>query len=188
MHSRSEAAWETTITVAEPLVPEDQVEIRCPDVVSPGEYFSCHIDAPRGSGLNATVEMTDDVSGGAPATFGPVVLGDYWSDIPGGEHAFASYAGGGHTADTSVNSLQTAGKGYVLLESYFGTTGNVSQVEFVPVTTGKITIELVTPVCGAGLNWCHQVSLMSPKFVPRIDSPELLTIFHTTACTVPASV
>ena len=49
------------MTVAEPVSDTDQIEIVCPDVVNPGEYFLCVADIPRGSGLTLRVEMTDDI-------------------------------------------------------------------------------------------------------------------------------
>ena len=39
----------------------DPVEIICPDVKQPGEYFSCVVDIPTGHDLTAEVIMVDNV-------------------------------------------------------------------------------------------------------------------------------
>ena len=36
------------------------IEIICPDVIHPGDYFNCVVDIPTGSGLTANVTITDD--------------------------------------------------------------------------------------------------------------------------------
>lgn len=53
----------SVVVVEDPITEDmDQIEIVCPDVIPPGNYFRCHIDVPRGTGLNATIEMVDDVT------------------------------------------------------------------------------------------------------------------------------
>ena len=49
------------MTVTETAKDDDQIEITCPNVIHPGDYFSCVIDMPTGSGLTAEVVMTDDL-------------------------------------------------------------------------------------------------------------------------------
>ena len=39
----------------------DPVEIICPDVKQPGEYFNCVVDIPTGHDLTAEVIMVDNV-------------------------------------------------------------------------------------------------------------------------------
>ena len=39
----------------------DPVEIICPDVKQPGEYFNCVVDIPTGHNLTAEVIMVDNV-------------------------------------------------------------------------------------------------------------------------------
>ena len=36
------------VTVTESVLETDQVEIYCPDVIHPGEYFNCRVDIPTG--------------------------------------------------------------------------------------------------------------------------------------------
>ena len=38
----------------------DPVEIICPDVKQPGEYFNCVVDIPTGHDLTAEVIMVDN--------------------------------------------------------------------------------------------------------------------------------
>ena len=49
-----------TVPVIETVTDEDQVEITCPAVIHPGDYFTCVIDMPTGTDLTAEVVMTDD--------------------------------------------------------------------------------------------------------------------------------
>ncbi len=166
-------------------------------MVNPGDFFSCFIDIPRGSHLDATISITDDVTnpGAIEEQLGPVKVpgqlvvmtnetkveekkiifkaltehlrisnlkppqtAEYWREIPGGITPYASYKSG-ITTDTSVVSLAVADKGLVLMDTYFGAMGNISQVEFVPTDDGFLTIEVVTPQCPAGTFWCPEVRL-----------------------------
>ena len=62
------------VIVEEPLSAiHDQVEVVCPDVVLPGEFFNCHIDIPRGSSLLANVTLIDDING-QPETTGQMAI------------------------------------------------------------------------------------------------------------------
>ena len=54
-----------TVQVVETVTEEDQVEIICPDVIHPGDYFTCVVDIPTGTDLKAKIEMTDDLNGAA---------------------------------------------------------------------------------------------------------------------------
>ena len=49
-----------SLTVTETVAETDQIEIICPDVIHPGDYFNCVVDIPTGSGLTADVTITDD--------------------------------------------------------------------------------------------------------------------------------
>ena len=48
-------SWKITFTDSDP------VEIICPDVKQPGEYFKCVVDIPTGHDLTAEVIMVDNV-------------------------------------------------------------------------------------------------------------------------------
>ena len=56
------------IKVVETVTATDQVEVICPDVIHPGEYFTCVADMPTGSDLNATLIMVDDLNGDVDAS------------------------------------------------------------------------------------------------------------------------
>ena len=49
-----------TVKVTETVVEEDEVELICPVVIHPGEYFTCVADIPTGYDIKATISMTDD--------------------------------------------------------------------------------------------------------------------------------
>ncbi len=53
------------------------MNVRCPTVINPGQYFQCVVDVPKGSGLSVEVRMKDDVDGSMP----PVVFGP--EEFPG---------------------------------------------------------------------------------------------------------
>jgi hypothetical protein len=57
-----------TVTVVETVTETDLVEIICPDVIHPGEYFTCVADIPTGTDLKATVIMSDDLNGDTDGT------------------------------------------------------------------------------------------------------------------------
>ena len=49
-----------TVKVTETVIEEDEVELICPVVIHPGEYFTCVADIPTGYDIKATISMTDD--------------------------------------------------------------------------------------------------------------------------------
>ena len=57
-----------SVTVKEPISIEDQMEVVCPDVVNPGQYFLCRMDIPKGNDLKVNFTLIDDVSGAQDPT------------------------------------------------------------------------------------------------------------------------
>ena len=49
------------VAVVERVTDDDELEVYCPDVVNPGEFFNCRIDIPTGNHLQAKIEMSDDL-------------------------------------------------------------------------------------------------------------------------------
>ena len=49
------------VIVTETVTATDPVEIICPDVIHPGDYFNCVVDIPTGFNLTAEVVMKDDL-------------------------------------------------------------------------------------------------------------------------------
>ena len=49
------------VIVTETVTATDPVEIICPDVIHPGDYFNCVVDIPTGYDLKAEIKMTDDL-------------------------------------------------------------------------------------------------------------------------------
>ena len=60
--------FKVPVKIVEAIADSDQVEIICPDVIHPGDYFRCHIDIPFGTGLTGNITMTDDLNGDVDAT------------------------------------------------------------------------------------------------------------------------
>lgn len=58
------------ISVTETVKESDQVEIICPHVIHPGDYFNCIVDMPTGTDLTAEVIMTDDLDANKTTTTG----------------------------------------------------------------------------------------------------------------------
>ena len=51
------------MTVVERVVKDmDELEVYCPSVIHPGDFFNCRIDVPIGSELSAKIEIRDDVN------------------------------------------------------------------------------------------------------------------------------
>ena len=57
-----------TVPVVETVTSSDQVEIVCPEVIHPGDFFNCVLDMPTGTDLTAEVVMTDDLNKTTPKT------------------------------------------------------------------------------------------------------------------------
>lgn len=124
----------TLVIVTETVKATDQVEIICPDVIHPGDYFNCIVDLPTGEDLTAEVIMTDDLDPGMITTTGVMNVPNLWMTYPGGNLKFASYNNSAKISDVA--------KGYVLPLTYFGNVANISAIEFLPVGTGSIIIEV----------------------------------------------
>ena len=135
----------TDVTVTESVLETDQVEIYCPDVIHPGEYFNCRVDIPTGTDLQATVTMKDDLNEEIDASE-KMYVPDLWMTYPGGNVKLASYNNTAQLSDFS--------KGYVLPATMFGNVFNITALEFVAVGgAGQLIVELVRPICG-NLVWC----------------------------------
>ena len=60
-----------TVKVTETVVEEDEVELICPVVIHPGEFFTCVADIPTGYDIKAIISMTDDENPGTEADTSP---------------------------------------------------------------------------------------------------------------------
>ena len=90
-----------------------------------------------------------------------------WMDYPGGNIRFASY---NSTCNKALCS--DVSKGYVLPLTYFGNVANISALEFLPVSTGSITIELVRPQCLEAplTKWCTLTKKCEKNCVTDFES------------------
>ncbi len=75
------------------LQPGD-VELTCPLQVIPGNFFSCSVDIPRGSGEQMLLTMTDDLSLTTDTTTLWMDIPDPWTNIPGGAVGTATFNSG----------------------------------------------------------------------------------------------
>ncbi len=97
------------IEVLEPIMPIDQTEVVCPDVIRPGTYFLCTADVPRGTGLQIEIRMSDDVDNTVETT-GWMQIPDAVRYFPGVLPAQGSYNASFESGpDLSAN-------GFVLLQ------------------------------------------------------------------------
>ena len=85
-------------------------------------------------------------------------------NFPGGALKFASY---NSSADAKISNFA---KGYVLPLTYFGNVFNISAIEFTPVGTGSIIIELVSPECSDGQKWCTLTKKCERNCVTKFES------------------
>lgn len=146
-YDRSSMTFEMNIVVYETIDDAvDTVEIVCPDVIPPGEFFHCHMDVQYGSRLLATVTMVDDLDPTQIDTTGKIAVPETWSRVP-------SYPLPHKSFNESVLSTSPT-QSYVLKSSYFESVANISQFEFVPFSTGPFEIDIVSPVCETGKSWC----------------------------------
>ena len=155
----------TQVRVTDPLRHRsvDQPEIICPHVIHPGDFFKCIIDVPGGTGISGRVRMKDDLTGDTDTTFGKFEFPDAWRDMPGGHLRFASYNNSYRVSDVT--------KGYVLPLTYFGHVANISALELLPVGTGSIIIELVSPVCGGETpKWCSLTKTCEKNCVSKFET------------------
>ena len=63
-----------TVKVTETVIEDDEVdrvEIICPVVIHPGEFFTCVADIPTGYDIKAIISMTDDENPGTEADTSP---------------------------------------------------------------------------------------------------------------------
>ncbi|XP_059083429.1 uncharacterized protein LOC131880752, partial [Tigriopus californicus] len=146
-YDRSTLTFEMNIVVYEMIdSSNDIVEIVCPDVIPPGEFFHCHMDVQYGSRLLATVTMVDDLDPTQIDTTGVMKVPETWSRVP-------SYSLRNRSFNQSVLST-SASLSYILKSSYFQSVANISQIEYVAFSEGSFAVDIVSPVCETGKTWC----------------------------------
>ena len=59
-------------------------QVVCPPVITPGEFFVCTADIPRGSDVTFELEMVDDLNSTMKTNSGWLKAPQQWFHIPGG--------------------------------------------------------------------------------------------------------
>eukprot|EP00095_Tigriopus_kingsejongensis_P009159 maker-scaffold798_size95657-snap-gene-0.31 protein:Tk09159 transcript:maker-scaffold798_size95657-snap-gene-0.31-mRNA-1 annotation:"zgc:103474 protein" len=96
---------------------------------------------------------------------------DSWTQVPGFPIASQSYNATTSGSNTSLS--------YVLPSSYFESIANISQIEFVPLTTGQLMIDIVSPVCDSGLSWCALIRACTASCATHLESQNMFDAQHT---------
>ena len=113
------------------------MEVVCPPVVTPGEFFLCTADIPQGSDLTFSLEMTDDLQSSMKTDSGTLQVPEQFLHIPGGPLKTASY---------NLTLENDGTKDYIIQSTYFQYMTNLSGIYYVPATAGDILFE-VKVVC-----------------------------------------
>ena len=117
------------------------MEVVCPPVVTPGEFFVCTADIPQGSDLTFSLKMVDDLDATMVTDSGTMNVPEQFLHIPGGPLKTASYN------LTYSEGEDMCSKTYIIQSTYFQYYTNLSGIYYVPATAGDILFEIVTPEC-----------------------------------------
>ena len=110
----------------------------CPPVVTPGEFFICTADIPRGSDVQFQLEMVDDLNSTQQTSSGWLNAPEQWLHIPGGPLKTTSW----NTTLLDQPSYPYTRDNYIIQSTYFQYMANISAIEFVPATTGTLYIDV----------------------------------------------
>ena len=113
----------------------------CPPVLEPGEFFVCTADIPRGSDVQFQLEMVDDLDTTIRTTSGWMPAPSLWLHIPGGPLKTESW---NKTAPGLLDSPVPpyTQDNYIIQATSFKYQANISAIEYVPATTGKLLIDV----------------------------------------------
>eukprot|EP00095_Tigriopus_kingsejongensis_P012230 maker-scaffold528_size145933-snap-gene-0.29 protein:Tk12230 transcript:maker-scaffold528_size145933-snap-gene-0.29-mRNA-1 annotation:"hypothetical protein IscW_ISCW000316" len=142
------------------------VELSCPPLVRPGQYFYCMVDFRPGSNLQISLKMTDDITNHIDVNTNLMSVPDYWFDIPGKTLKSSAYNQTTHVTDGS-------GFFYALPVTSFDTMANVSKFEIAVLTGGLLKFSIAEPICGSGLVWCLLTKMCESKCKSAFQANEL---------------
>jgi len=125
------------VEVVDPIVDDMGMEVVCPPVVTPGQFFVCTADIPRGSDLLFSLVMTDDLDTNMKTDTGWLETPQQWMRIPGRPMKTASWN----------NTLQEGPTSRIIKTSYFKYLANLTAIEYIPMKTGDLYIDIITPAC-----------------------------------------
>ena len=119
----------------------------CPPVITPGEFFVCTADIPRGSDVQFMLEMEDDIDWMDEITeTGWMEVPQQWMHIPGGPLKVNSW---NKTAPGLLDAPASpyTEDNYIISSTYFQYQANLTAIEYVPVTKGKLLIDILAARC-----------------------------------------
>ena len=109
------------------------MKVVCPPVVTPGQFFVCTADIPRGSDLLFSLVMTDDLDTNMKTDTGWLETPQQWMRIPGRPMKTASWN----------NTLQEGPTSRIIKTSYFKYLANLTAIEYIPMKTGDLYIDVI---------------------------------------------
>ena len=141
-----DAAW-LEVEVVAPVEDTMGLEVVCPPVVTPGEYFVCTADIPMGTDLLFTLDMVDDLDSTITTLSGEMAAPDPFLHIPGGSLKHRSWnKTTPHLVDTpSVPPGEF--DNYILRSTQFQYQTNLSGLAYVAATSGKLLVDILRPKC-----------------------------------------
>ena len=124
------------VEVVRPIEEGMGMEVVCPPVVTPGEFFVCTADIPLGSDLTFSLAMSDDLINMVTDS-GTLNAPEQFMHIPGGPLKTASY----NISEDFVDDMTS--KYYILQSTYFRYMTNLTGIYYVPASTGEILFEVI---------------------------------------------
>ena len=131
----SDEVWKE-VEVVRPIEAGMGMEVVCPPVVTPGEFFVCTADIPQGSDLTFSLKMVDDLDANMVTDSGTLNVPEQFLHIPGGPLKTASY----NLTYSDGDDMST--KTYIIQSTYFQYFTNLSGIYYVPATAGDILFEV----------------------------------------------
>ena len=120
------------VEVVDPIVDDMGMEVVCPPVVTPGQFFVCTADIPRGSDVLFSLVMTDDLDTTMKTDTGWLETPQQWLRIPGRPMKTASWN----------NTLTEMSTSRIIKSSYFKYLANLTAIEYIPNSAGDLYIDV----------------------------------------------
>jgi hypothetical protein len=136
-----DAAW-LEVEVVDPLYDNMGIEVVCPPVITPGEFFVCTADIPRGTDLLFSVVMSDNLINMTTES-GWLSAPDPFIYIPGGPLKTRSFNKTQDYTQPAPNIEQN----FVLRSTQFDYQANLTGIEYVPATTGTFLVDVLRTKC-----------------------------------------
>ena len=139
-----DSAW-LDVEVVDPVYDNMGIEVVCPPVVTPGEYFVCTADIPRGSDLIFSLDMTDDLNSTLKTESGWLSAPDPFLHIAGGPLKSLSW---NKTKEHLLDpATPTDTDNYILRSTQFSYQANLTGIEYVAATKGTFLVDILKPSC-----------------------------------------